>query len=236
MAKIISPVWSSIRGSIGGTTYFPNQYGSIIARARVTPVNPATTFQGLARDAVSEATENWKNIAESFRAGWRWYGQNTIMQGPQGNYTLPGREQYIRSYSAYEYLLSRGFTTPAWVANAPSTLGLPEIGPVTVTDLAAPGVGFGLNFTNWNAESVSFYASIAGPFGETRRRYKGPFQSDTLDFHFNVATAASGLLEFTGLIDEAIYFWQARIIGATGSGTRLSVKTLGRTFARETVI
>ena len=234
MAKILSHVWSSARGSVGGITYFPNQYGSIIARARVTPVNPATNRQEQARGSMQEAIEHWKIIDPSFRDGWNWYARNTVLHGPQNDYHIPGREMYARSYAPWAYLTVRGETIPAWAPNAPSNLGIPEVGPVRSDPLAAPGIGFTLSFNNENPEAMYFYGFIAGPFEDPKRRFKGPFLTESLNLSASIGSSAPGNLLFTNLVADKIYFWKLRCIGSQGTGVRLSSITYGRAASVET--
>lgn len=64
------------RGSIGGTTFSRNRYGSY-ARTRIVPVNPSTDRQRASRSAFRSAALAWKALTDAQRQSWVTYANNT---------------------------------------------------------------------------------------------------------------------------------------------------------------
>jgi len=72
------------RGSIGGTTYSRNRYGSY-ARQRVTPVNPRTPAQIRARSNFQSAATAWRSLTPVQRTQWDNYAAATPIIDSLGN-------------------------------------------------------------------------------------------------------------------------------------------------------
>lgn len=56
-------------GSLGGTTFSRNTYGSI-ARTKVTPVNRSTTLQQNVRSNFTACAQAWRGLTDAQRAAW----------------------------------------------------------------------------------------------------------------------------------------------------------------------
>lgn len=108
-------------GSIAGNVYARNRSGNY-ARARTTPVNPNTSNQQSARNAVSAAVSRWSNsLTAAQRTAWNLYASNVAMLNRLGeSINLSGFNHYVRSNS----LLLRNGETP--VDAGPTTFELPE--------------------------------------------------------------------------------------------------------------
>jgi len=65
MAHIIAEA----RGKIGGTVFSRNTFGAYI-RAKVTPVNPATTSQVLIRNQFTSISQSWRGLTQAERDSW----------------------------------------------------------------------------------------------------------------------------------------------------------------------
>lgn len=237
MARILSHVWSVARGSVGGITYFPNQFHQIVARHRTTPTNPNTTQQQNIRMGFDTAQEQWELLTEAARSVWNWYAQNTSFLGPLGSYTISGRTMFIRSYATALYLDIRGHMTVTPPLDIPPTsLGLPTFGPCQCRPLVAPGIGFEVVGQQPNAEDTTLYAFLAGPFEPTRLRYKGPFITASLSSD-NAAQGVAYNIPFTGLVDEKVYFVKLRaIVDNAAAAHKLSTSQIIRCVASETAV
>lgn len=66
--------WGSIvvdgRGKMGGQVYSRNRTGAY-ARNKVTPVNPRSSFQQVARQQLGSLSAQWKGLTEAQRDAWR---------------------------------------------------------------------------------------------------------------------------------------------------------------------
>lgn len=230
MARIVSPVWSSIRGSIAGTTYLSNQYHPIVGRQRVSPVNPNTSQQGIIRSAFSAATTLWEGLTAAQRIAWDDYAQTCVFSGPQGTYTISGRLMFIRSLATAGYLVTVGVLTGPVNTDAPVIPGFLDVGTIhTASFLTAmeTGIAIGVEYTGSEDITIYGYRSIA--FNQTRGRFKGPFVSTSIA-SLDLTGAASGEITYIGLGEGLAYFTKWR--GITTDGPyRLSSKTLLRGVA-----
>lgn len=108
-------------GSIAGTTFARNRYGSY-ARARTKPVNPNSSAQQAVRNALADLTTRWSaTLSAAERTAWNLYAANVVMLNRLGeSINLSGFNQYIRSNSL---LLRSGETL---VDAGPTTFELPS--------------------------------------------------------------------------------------------------------------
>lgn len=225
---------SEIRGSVGGNTFFPNQFHQIIIRQRTSPVNPNTNFQAQIRGSFSDASTEWALLTDAQRERWENYAATLVYPGPLGSYTLPGRQVFLSNYGTARYLDDRGLDLGTVVHDGPVIPGFLGLSNLTITPLAAAGVGFSVNFQNPNNEDVCVYAFRSRAFPITRNTYQGSFLSASLD-SANLPGPSSGLIDFTDLSDGAVYFVKFRAIVDDGP-LRISSKYVLRAVATETVI
>lgn len=212
MAKFNSPVYSTIRGSVGGLTYSANQFQSLIVRQRVSPVNPNTTQQSNVRSAFAGAETLWQGLSDSERSAWDDYASSLIFTGPLGTYTVPGRQVCIGNVGNALYLQTRGLALGTVDASPPLIPGFLDIADVDASTPASPSIiGIALTFTYTGSEDAFGYAVRSAAFSAARYSPKCPYNSSTLA-GTAVTPPASGLIEFTGLGDGQIYFMKFRAI------------------------
>jgi len=238
MARILSHVWSNIRGSVGGITYFPNQFHQIVARQRTTPVNPSTHNQDRIRACMSIAQNVWESLAQQTRDVWTWYAENTPISGPLGNYTLTGRTMFIRCYTTALYLDNRGaLTNSPPQTTGPAILGVPSFGAPTFAAPSIPGTGFNVVCDNEYFFNSTLYLQVAGPFESSRLRFKGPFSSAIIH-SVNAAPAAQFDLDVLNLVDDKIYFVKMNTIcdAAAASPCTLGFPLIYRVLTETTAI
>jgi len=229
-----SHIFNIMRGSIAGVTYFANQFHQIVARARTAPVDPSTDPQQDIRASMSYASQLYDALSDANKLLWDQYADTVNYSGPFGNYTIPGRQMCIGCVSVPYYLGQQGISIGVADATPPTTsgkLGLTGIGYQAPTSV---GTGVEVVFTNPNTETCIIYAEISGKQTASRFRYKGPFDSSTLDSD-SVATTASGSIEFLGLDDGGIYFVRLRAV-TNANPFRLSNETIIRCVAAETTV
>lgn len=233
MAKITSPVWSIIRGSIAGTTYLANQYGQIIARQRTAPVQPGSTYQTNMRAAFAAAEGLWRTASDTEREDWALYAKTVQHPGPHGPYTLDGRSQFLSTFSLAKYLNNRfGLSIPL-SEEAPVGTGWLLVSGFTTQALAAPGTGFQLNLTNDDDHQITFHLRISGPQNDTRNFWKGPW-STSRSITKSIAASSSGSQDFTGLTVGKAYFVSCRAISESIEH-RISEEFIVRAIAETTV-
>lgn len=211
MAKFLSQVYTTIRGSVGGVTYTANQFQPLIARARVAPVNPNTSYQTMMRSAFAGAAQMWRNITDAVRQGWEEYADTCVYEGPMGTYTIPGRQMFIGNISTALYMLSRGLLAGAISGTAPVKPGFFDVSQVQVETYVGPGTGIAFGITSMLLEPWLGYGARSFAFDPTRYRFKGPFLSSKLD-GVTSPGAASILVEFDNLVAGLIYFTNPRAI------------------------
>lgn len=211
MAKIISPVWSKIRGSIAGTTYTANQFAAIVARQRVTPVNPGSQAQVAVRAAFATAVTRWNALSDENRELWDAYAQTLTYPGIGGSVTMPGRQVFISNLVKALYLQARGIILVNPADTAPSTAGFLSMQNLEVDVPSAPGTGFSIGGYFANGEDSYFVAQRSFKQSPGREYFSGPFFVSTLQGE-EVTDPQSVIIDFTGLDDGGIYFVQCSLI------------------------
>lgn len=217
MARMLSQIATVIRGSVGGITYTANQFHAIIMRARVSPVQPNTTAQQLARLALSTAQGTWLTLTQVVRDAWETYSRNLFRSGPVGTYTVPGRQSFIAGRALQNYVNDRGLAVPNFDTSAPPVFGgfyLPER---IVTALPpALQTGVAISYTSEALVDALVMVQIAGPFPETVRRYKGPWNTGQEQAQI-VVMATSALISFDGLTVGDIFFMRVSSVADAAS-------------------
>jgi hypothetical protein len=169
------------RGSIGGTTFSRNRYGSY-ARKRVTPVNPNSPWQIIARDNFRSATTAWRSLTDTNRTAWTQFANNTPVLDKLGNTIyLTGPQMYmsvtgpLRTYNAYNAVQ---LSIPAQ-PNATGGVQPWDITSVTVDASIASGLeitvaGGGVAGTTPGQYAMIYWGKCVGA---TTNYYKGPWLS-----------------------------------------------------------
>lgn len=234
MAKFLSQVYTIIRGSVGGVTYTANRYHALIARARVAPVQPNTNAQAWSKAAFTAAITAWEAVSKADRQLWSGYAISVVRTGPLGPYSPSGRMLAIAQFQFCAFYRNRiGDLFPGGNSMDPPVLpgGLalenPEILP-----LVAPGIGFRIDAVNNNGEEIVMIATRSPKQSDQKYFYKGPFQSDTAAY-VDVADTDKGTINFTGLVDEGVYFVKVMFVSKL-TGRRISVPVILRAEAIET--
>jgi len=230
MAKLLSQVATTLRGSVGGITYTANQWHAILMRARVSPVNPNTTHQSEIRSAFAGAQGAWLALSDTERELWDDYALTCVYPGPLGNYTIPGRLMFAACYGWAKYLETRGIASIVVGDLPPSIPGWLPVDAVTPSHPATPGTGVAVSVTITGTESVTVIAEVSWAFNPTRYRFKGPFKSSTLQGIEAVAPGQSVLLEFLGLAEDLVYFIRVRCI-TSAEPHRISAEYIVRCVA-----
>jgi len=236
MAKIISPVWSQIRGSIAGTTYFNSPSGAIIGRARVRPVNPNSTPQNAIRSAFQTAISTWGNIlSPEIRHGWDAWARTVFYTGPYGTYNPSGRQMYIAVKTFHAYCqfwigVTGGTPLPPFDNVAPTRPGLLSLDNLNVSTPPPTGAGFIIGGTNRSGETVNLFGWRSGAF-PAARNYPPQIWLQALSWQdATLQNNTSGQVSWTDCVEDYAYFGAVRLISAQ-SPFRISQKWVLRAIA-----
>ena len=211
MARMLSLLASTIRGSVGGLTYFSNQFHQIVLRQRTAPVNPNTTRQSQIRGAWGDAQSLYEALSNDDKLAWDAYAQTLVYEGPLGNYTLPGRQVCLGNVATGLYLDDRGFSVGVPAASPPLAPGFLSLADLEVGPPGVVGDGFNVTFRNNNAEDITVYLQRSIAFNTGRKRFKGPWLTETLT-ESQVPSLGTGNVDFLGLNVGSAYFATIRAI------------------------
>lgn len=229
MAKILSQIATVIRGSIGGVTFLANSFQSIVARARVSPVNPSTQAQTDIRTGFSFANQRWQDMDQAERDGWGDYADSLVYTGPTGTYDVPGRQVWIGNASFLQFLNNSGLATITVVDTPPVVAGFAKFDLVQTQDPAVPGTGFDLILAQTSGGAMDVLINISLGFNPSRNRFKGPW-ADSQTRYIQLADSVSTNIPIDGLVDGQAYFF--RIRGVTNpAGHRGTAAFIGRALA-----
>lgn len=206
MAKFLSQLMTIGRGSIGGLTLTANQFHQLIIRARTAPVQPNTTPQSDMKMAFSTAQTLWLAATAIARDAWEDYASATPYSGPLGDYTVTGRLMFHAVFDLLFYMnatLGAGMVATSVPPAVPGFALLPSftVGPPTLGDT---GVRLSAAINLGDPDTFMF-AQRSIVFGDSRRRFKGPWDSSTnqaVDF----LSGVPGDIDFIGLnVDDVIF-------------------------------
>lgn len=197
MAKIVSPVWSSARGSIGNVTYLTTPAGAIIARPRSDVPDRGTDLQISARLSLQAAADAWLALTSAARSGWDAYALTAGFR--------TGRQAFIAGYGLSWYLVD-SFSAVMDLDDSP-----PEIpGRLAISGFRpnyhrpTPGVGIRMSFENNSVEAVTVFLQASDSLPVTRNFWAGPW----LDSNSKVAYVAAGATSnpaWSGDADSAMF-------------------------------
>jgi hypothetical protein len=229
MAKILSQIATVIRGSIGGITFLANGSQSIVARARVSPVNPNSAAQTDIRTGFSFAQQRWEDMDQAERDGWEDYADSLVWEGPTGSYSVPGRQVWTGNASFLQFLNNSGLATITIFDTPPTVTGFAKFDLIQSADPGAPGTGFDLNLLQTSGDPMDVLINVSLGFNPTRNRYKGPW-ADAQTRYIQLASGVTVNIPIDGLTEGQAYFFRVR--GVTNSaGHRGTAAFIGRHIA-----
>lgn len=208
---------ADIRGSIGGTVFSKNRYGSY-TRNRTIPVDPGSTAQTKIRATLGQVRDAWFNtLSAAQRAAWATYASNVQVLNRLGeSITLTGWNMFARTNTAMLY------NDYAIVADAPTDFSLAEqdatlaITVSEATQLISVAFDDTMTWCDEDGASLMLYASR--PQNPTVNFFKGPYliagkiEGDSVSPPTSPVTIA---VPFACVEGQKI-FAQARIVRADG--------------------
>lgn len=233
MAKIISPVWAIIRGSIGGTTYSANQYGQIIGKSKIASAQLPSARQTKVNVAFAQAALAWRNLTEANRTAWANYALTVPFTSATGSYTVSGRSLFIGTRS-WILFMNAAFTAGIPVLDPPPNLaGRFAVANVASSPRTGSGIGFLIVINNSTDRDITCQIDIAGPFTQSRNKWNGPWDSSK-SLSCNVAAGSFLLQSIDSLLLGMYYFWRFRALTKTTgtfTGNALTSVWTGRQIA-----
>jgi len=225
MARILTPMGSAgVSGSIGGTTYARNRYGTYI-RTKATPVNPNSGFQNSIRSKFSSLCAAWGLLTSAQRLAWETYAGNTPMTDVFGQPMWhTGRNWFIGNNTLR---LQAGLSV---VSDGPTTFGLPGLTlPVPAFTEGDPiSVAF-TNTDDWAGEvggALLLFATDAKP--ATVNFCKGPYRyAGKVAGAGTPPTTPATIAAPFAYVEGQRVFWRAVALTADG---RVSADSYGNSF------
>lgn len=219
MARIQSPTWAMIRGSVGGTNYLSGPQHQIVARSRISPIRPTSSDSTCYRTCFAQAALKWRLLSVALQTDWAHFASTLWYLDPTGQYTITGRNAFLAYYALHLYMRTI-WGQGAMPITFPSKFDgwLPLI--VFPGIKASPPLGeLAINIINASPnEHILIYLQISKAYDGTRTFFKGPWTTRGAIFKF-VFWGQSTFVLFTGLRTYKYYFVRARAItfGATGA-------------------
>ena len=184
MARIIySGLVTSIKGSVGGTTFQSNAYGNTV-KNKANMIIPNSVSQELRKLIFSKATKGWSSLTSVQRSNWETYAA-AFPQFAKNNPSavLSGFSVFVKWHAAF--FLGKGldnpFNTGAVLANPPlDTVALTLVNAASVLTLGRTWVigdeTFNVNFflsrpfspsQNFSGSSPRFIVSLTNVDGSS---------------------------------------------------------------------
>lgn len=223
MAKIISPVWSRISGSIAGTTYFTTAAGQIIGRQRTMPVNSPTNFKNYIRNALQTRAAHWTALSAAQRTAW--------LNWALANGWTNGRLPYMSGTVLLQFIDNTGLAgaVTGLSDNAPDTNNTPQVTVVPTAPAAAGTDAVAVKIRNEGPQRIYAYVEISPQFSPARMYWKGPWVP-TMAKAFSINSGVTPITEFAGLVVGMKYFMRVRVVTADATaglrGNRVNAPTI----------
>lgn len=98
MAKILLTAFlADIRGKVNGTVFSKNK-GGAYARTKVTPTNPRSVGQTVARSSLASISSQWRALTEAQREAWKTFAASNPYNDVFGNQKyLSGNQSFMKT-------------------------------------------------------------------------------------------------------------------------------------------
>lgn len=176
--KIKSALLTQVSGSLGGLTGSHNK-GGMYFRARSIPVNPASSFQTVVRNALADLVSRWADtLTTAQRSAWATYADNVLITDTLGE---PRAVTALNMYLRSNVIALQNGLTPADDAPTVYNLGGPgDFDDVSSTiDAGADTIDLAFWTTDdWaNETGAHMIVAISRPVAQTINFFKGPFRN-----------------------------------------------------------
>jgi len=201
------------RGSLGGTTFSRNHYGSY-ARQRTKPVDPGSTLQNTYRTRMAAAVVAWEALTSAQKLAWNAKGSTTNFTNRLGDsYTPTGSNLWVRSYNLLEQAGLTAITDP------PIFPVIDDVGTALTFD-GTDGLVLTTTSADWPAAAVLlvWYA-----IDKTKGTYfyKGPYPNATSLVAGDFTLDEAILVATAGIQAGSSQFAAWRLVGTDGSASTM---------------
>lgn len=204
MARIVSPVWSSARGSICGTTYLTTASGQIIARQRTRPTQTPTNYRTYIKNAMQMRATHWNALTVAQRSAWDVWA---MAQG------LPtGRQAYLQGTVLPQFILNAGLIVglTGLRDDAPDTNFHPNVQCGATSPVAAGTDAVAFKVQNNGGQRVVYLLELSPGLNPARNYWKGPWNT-TRSLSATVNSGVTAVVEFPLLNVGEKYFVRCRV-------------------------
>lgn len=239
MAKLISPLFSQIKGSIGNTTFYDTPVNPICSRSRVSPFNPNSERQLISRLSFLQAVAAWSLLSSAQRQDYHDLALSLKSSYPSLVKTSNGRSLFCRLFSVQQLMAARDLITFSnlinidmpYVAETPQTIA-------AISPLTGIGTGFVITIWNYHAYDLTWIAELSPPLPLTTYFYSGSFDWDhSGSGSINQATGpgspGSVVGVYSTLLPNKAYFVRIRLISKAslpGNWSSLPVVYRGESY------
>jgi hypothetical protein len=238
MAVLRSTIFTGIRNSLAGSTFYTTPGNPICARARVTPINRNTVNQVSSREAFTQASAVWRSLNPAVQANWSALSGIVHSSNPSQWKTTNGRLCFLWMYSIQQLFYSQGWTVPHGQVT-PHFLSFEASNVTSLTfDNPGPGItGIGITAYSWVPETTVCVCEISrGVYPSVNNWYRGYDWASTQTIVipaavFPVVPPSFNYGHFTGLIEGRRYFVRARLISISAVGIYVSLAWTGSFIA-----
>lgn len=123
------------RGKVGGHVLTKTRSGATV-RTKVTPANPQTSYQGLARSIFGSISTAWRDLSESNRASWQGAVDSFTKTNAFGDSYSPSGKNLFTGLNASLLNIDQPMIT-----TAPAPIAVPPVVASAVTVDVSPVIG-----------------------------------------------------------------------------------------------
>jgi hypothetical protein len=222
MAKLISPFFNQIKGSIGNTTFFDTTDNPICARSRVVPFNPKSSPQQISRQCFLDAVNVWSAISTQLRDDYHALATFLKDHFPSSVKSANGRSLFLRLYTVQSIMRAQAAINYSGYTNINQDIcSESPVTPATCNALTGPGTGFFIIMTNYHETDVFYTIEFSPPQKPTVYYYSGSYDWTQTASGSIMAAAGPGNpgiegVPFTYLEAGMVYFLRIRFLASQG--------------------
>jgi hypothetical protein len=162
MAFVVNNPFGQMRGSLGAQVFQRSASGKDVVRKKVTPINPKTTAQRMARTNFGAAATAFKTLSSANQLLWQSYAASVGVK--QGRWEYIKRSKWLNTANSIVATAGTGLTpTTQPVYDPVALLASPNSLTPDYTVTSGTAAGVAVNFTNvaYTASSGTIAFKIA---------------------------------------------------------------------------
>jgi hypothetical protein len=222
MAKLISPLFSQVKGSIGYTTFYNTTDNPICGRSRVMPFNPRSSNQLTSRQSFMDAVASWPLLSAGLRDDYHALATTLKTNFPALVKTANGRSLFLRLFSVQTLMKMRGLNNysgytnidSSYIADSPQT-------SIVIGPLAGAGYGFTVWVYNYHGEDLRYIIEMSPAQRPVSYYFSGGFDwnasgSGGIDSAAGPGYPGTQMLTFATLTNTKVYYVRVRLMASEG--------------------